>query len=327
MALFWDEITTITPSVAQPYRHPTSMELFDAGILVPYRAQSNKATIMNASYQISELLDRPDFESIIGSDHWTLKQSMHSKIHPDKIEGELLYALQQKGKASNSKGDDGYIYMEKGLAAAYMLFLAVEIASQKKCSLVTDQTGAFRIAEEVRLHELANEQNPEQERQTKNIIIDECISEMILTWFRVDENTSPKKVVKFREKRKNELLKLRTAIFNSSLGILPDKDPILDRTELREWANKYVHDEIQPAYRDLEKTLQEEKIDYLHDTLEAALKSENTGFLGILAGIPWAVIAAPLCSITLRSLRHYHKRKNRLLNSPWSYLYQASKIR
>lgn len=211
-ALFWDEISTITPNVKQPYTSPLSRELFDARILTPYRANPRRNEIADISKQISELISNPYFELLIGKDHWSVRQSREYPIHPDKIETNLQYELEELGKAR--KRPDGFLGMERGLAAAYMLILSSRVAERMKSSIVTDHVEAFRAAEIVRFPQ-ASDQNrfldyfevspatdvarfPRPYRRNRSLdyqrkrhvvrrhVVDACINEMITTWFKIN---------------------------------------------------------------------------------------------------------------------------------------------
>ena len=73
--LFWDEISTITPNVAHPYTSRVSHELYEEGVLKPYRSNPQRREIVSISEKISEFITNPHFKSLIGLDHWSVQLS------------------------------------------------------------------------------------------------------------------------------------------------------------------------------------------------------------------------------------------------------------
>ena len=326
MALFWDQISTITPNVEQPYGTDTSKEFMDAGILVPYKANPKRREIVEISEEISGLLGNPYFEALFTEDHWLIHQSRRYRVHPEKIESNLRHRLEESGFARTNR--EGWVEMNAGLAAAYMLLLSIKISGSQGFSLITDQVEVFRASGVARLQEF----HPSEEhllrfgghRDTRAMeFIDACINELSLSWFRIDPDVPPKNIIRYREKRKDELQRMRDAILRANSRVFTDSDASLD--DLRNQAKDYVHSSIQPAYDDLCNSLKDERINYLPDVLTAALYSEGVGALAATLGQSWPLIAAPICGIAVRSVKYLNTRQAALRNSPWSYLYHAEK--
>jgi len=326
-ALFWEEISTITPDVDQPYQGVVSRELYEASVLTPYRSNPQREEIVSISEQISEFIKNPYFESLIGRDHWSIHQSRDYPISPDKIESNLLHELEQMGEAK--KRSDGFIDMEGGLAAAYMLLLSTKVAEIEKSSLVTDMVQAFRASDVARFPQVKFENREYGFRGNRRrdaistVFVDACINEMVMTWFRLNPETDVRKIIRFRESRKDQLERMRKAIFRANSSILTDDE--ITYTAIKEKAKKYVHENIQPAYDELERLLREEKIAFIPDTMEASLYSELPGGIVASLGQTWSLVAAPVFSAVIRSVKFYAKRRDTLNNSPWSYLYNAEK--
>lgn len=327
-ALFWDEVSTITPNTENPYKLSVSKELADEGVLIPFRARDNRNEVARISEQISGLLGNPAFLSVFGEGNWAVQQARRHPVFPDKIESNLRHELVRKGAAA--RRDDGLFEIEEGLAAAYFLLLAVEVAAQNSCSLVTDISGAYRASEAIRFQdsivhdEFMGFRGYRNRRETIGVeYVDACVSEMILTWFRIEAGTETKQIIRFRKKRRDELERMRNAVFRVNSGILTDDD--LSYDNLRKRAKDYVHNEIRPAFDDLKKILREERVKFLPGALQAALYAEAPGSLIAAAGNTWALVAAPLCGITIKGIRFLLERQETLRNSPWSYLYQAEK--
>ncbi len=323
--LFWDEISTITHNEEQPYNHPTSRTLADAGVLVPYRSSPHRREVMDISERVVDLLGNAAFESVIGRNNWVSQHARRYTVHPDKIESNLRHVLERLGRATTR--EDGLMDMETGLAKAYIMMLAVEVAGQKKYSLVTDQHSAFQFTEAVRFQDKINTGDDflyhRSRRDVEYEFVNACVSEMMLTWFRIDPDSDPEKIVKYKKKRRDELKRMRNAVFRANSGILTDED--LSYDSLRKKAKQYVHSEIRPAYDDLKKTLKEERINFLPGALKAALYAEMPGGLVAAVGQAWALFAAPICGIVIKGITHLASRQATLQNSPWSYLYMAEK--
>lgn len=323
-ALFWDEISTITPDVPEPYEHRASRTLADAGLLLPYRSTPNRREIVNISERIAGLIGNATFASVLGEDSWLVHQSRRYRVHPDKIESNLRHALERRGMAVYR--GDGFLDMEGGLAAAYILLLAVEVAGSRGCSLVTDLPLAFQATDAARYQDTTAFVGAPWEDRRRRIgaeYVDACITEMMLTWFSVDPDTDPKNIVKFKRRRKTELQRFRDAMFRVNSNLLTESDLTYD--DLRRRAREYVHKEVRPAYDDLKKTLREQRVKFTGGVLEAAGYYEIPGAAVAIAGQPWALIAAPFCAIAIRGVKYFLQRQSTLQNSPWSYLYRVEK--
>ena len=328
MALFWDEIATITPDTDQPYQRSTSQEYMDAGVIVPYRANPDRREIRDIAEDIADLMGNPHIDSLIGEEHWSLRQSRDYPVHPDKLASNLQYELEKSGFGQTN--EEGFVEMRDGLAALYMLLLSMKVSGAQKSSMVTDQLGAYKASNVTRIRESFtplddfpfHHRHHRHERLSREFV-DACIHEMSLSWFRIAPEASPKSILKYRKKYGDELTRMKSAILKANSNIFTDEAITLG--DLRVQASNYVHDEIQPAYDDLCRTLTESGIKFLPDLLEAALYSEGVGVLATTVGQSWALVAAPACGMAIRSVKHLADQRSILQNSPWSYLYHLEK--
>lgn len=326
--LLWDQIVTIAPDTIQPYVSPLSRALADESILVPHRVNSSRREVESVSEMIGEMLGNGYFEAFIGKGHWSVQPSRWSRVHSDKIASNLKFELERLGHATQADGK--FLSVSGGLATAYILLLASVIAARKKCALATDQILAYRAMSSYRFSEsIPNDDfgdghrgdTRRNEKKTEEQFLDACLSELTLVWFRLAPDTDIQKVLRFRKKRRPELERMRSSIMEAGASIIDCSEPTY--TSLRKAAKDYVNSEIKPALSDLQKVLRDERIDFVTDSLQLALYSEAPGLVGNYFGQPWALLAAPLCSIAVRAVKYLAKRKSTLKNSPWSYLQKA----
>jgi len=330
-ALFWDRVVTISPDVQQPYSEDLSRALAEEEILVPHRVNPRCRDVESVSEMIAEMMGNAYFESVIGEDNWCVRQSRRYRVHPDKIASNLRQELERLEQASPADGD--YLNVSGGLAAAYILLLAAVIASRQRSALATDQTSAYRAMASYRFSEfLFNDDigfrhrggfQRRGEREPAEKFLDACLSELTLAWFRLAPDTDVKKVMRFRRKRRTELVRMRASILKAGSSLIGLSESTY--TALRTAAKDYVNSEIRPAFSDLKKTLREERINFTSDSLQLALYSEAPGLIGNQLGHSWALVAAPLCAIAIRAVKYLASKRSMLHHSPLSYLQQAQR--
>jgi len=321
-ALLWERLRTITPDIPTPYTGRASLELMDAGILVPERVSPQSPPAIAIAERIEDLLTSPHVGSVVGNNSWLVRQS---HIHRSKIESNLQHAID--GLFGRSEADPEFCTLPTDIGAAYMLTLATAIAEEHGFRIVTDEPLAFRAAEAVLWPEGRQPGGDDlwrtsvrREVDLAESVVDVALTHIAHRWLRVRPDTSAREIVAFRHKRHDELVQLREALHVRATQLVGLQGFASGRNEAHELAQRLFEDDVQPALAAVEECLRESKIDFVLDTVEAAIASELPGGLAAMLTTPWALVAAPALTIVTRSTRFFLRRHRAVADSPYSYL-------
>ncbi len=246
--LFWDGIYTITRDVSDPYDDEVCQELARHKFLKPYRLNPDSPPVVGISETILDILTAPYSRQLLGEDNWLARQAPY--VHSDKIAQNLKYALRE---LFDSEPDSRGLYvMPGGVAALYMLVLSGHVASELSVSRTTDHPLLFRAVEEI-LSTNVNGIGPYRMRRPvdhQEQFFDGCVTELIFSWFRLDPETSPSKVLGFRTQYEAELHRFRKAVLTRVPSLL-DMASTAPREELQRSARELMRDTVRPALTEL----------------------------------------------------------------------------
>lgn len=330
--LFWDEIHTITPDLVQPYQSPLAVELNAEGALLPYRISPDSEATADVIDGVMDLLTSPELPALMrGGGSWIMSRlDRHEFVSRDKIHSNLQHAIRELFGPEVEQGPN--LKLPTGLAAAYMLSLATEVAANDEMDLVTDCPAEFRAAETI-LRPVTTSAGhypwdiigPRQWRDRQAMhqeFASSCLSEAAVNWMRIDPDTPVKKVIRFRERRHDELQHLRDLLRDAARSVLRQEDP-LSRAELQKRASSYVEEELRPALETAQRTLREAKVNFIPETIESVVTSELPAAAAAMMGATWALVAAPIFALSIRGVRHLVKVKDARKQCPYQYLLRS----
>lgn len=336
--LYWDSIQTIVPqSVSNPYKNDTSKEFYENGYLIPLRVNSRMDEIETLQNEVLKYLNSKEAAAILlskeNSNSYRLyKDKLPHNIqmigmYPEKLPQSIRYTFENFPLRDN----DSFL-VNKQFASFYMTLLSAKLADVHGISLLTESSPHNILANSSRFEggaHLVNHNNryPRFREKLEEVYLKKALlSEILLEKINLSADTTVKKIIKFKEKHKDELGRFRTKI--DELGNTLKKTK--GGKAIKQQIEDLISNEINPAISDLKSALKSNRIRFVDNgLLKISLFSAPPTSLTIyLAGVeytPHAIFAGAAISITTQAIL-YNKEKRNILNSnPYSYLLSLEK--
>lgn len=235
-SLLWDKIYRIVPDGYTPNDPRNIVEICSTGeIGIPI---SPTRYGVNASSKFNENLS---------SGYWNAaalqfqsedvdKYKNYIQLHKNKIDVSLLNMNILSGSIYDN--NDDWLYVSQELANHYMIYLATEIAESNNLSLCTDNADVWTTSNFF-IHDTSIQEGyfPGQdytepsESTLSSLFFNNILPSNIL-------DISPDKILKFREKRKDERKQFQIAIENFSNNLSLATDPKILEQIISEERNK-----------------------------------------------------------------------------------------
>jgi len=219
--IYWDELSSITPMISRdiPVKSFSGniQYLKDEGIYRPINPNillnsSNLTSIESFKTEFTDIIDSRDFQRIrvpnerFSNIHREKIETPDSEIHQDKVSYGLLQILENRGLIKNETIDSEWINVDSKTALLYMSLLAKYIAEIDKeaTTIGTDNYTYEKL-------------NFTKNRNDNISFLNTGLNNVLPTPV---SNVPFEKIIKFKNKRKNELLKFRNEItkFENSLS-------------------------------------------------------------------------------------------------------------
>jgi hypothetical protein len=344
--LYWDEVSSIVP---RSWREDDSISLspdirllLDEGLFRPIHPDQ---LLQNPNFweDVGEMTE--EFIATVKSDHFKglLKRrkfslsKVHrekmtksrmtgkgSRLHLDKTNAQILAFLKDEKLAKENKNNWQWYQVESTTALLYMSLLAKFIAAA--------DMGHTVIGTDLRVYERLNFQ---QIRLGEGMPIINCNFNGLIP--SPARTASMKDLVKFRNKRKSNLISFRRFL----LDIQSRLTSATTNAEVKEILVT-AQEDLKKGLKDLKDVFKDSRIDMVVKSVKSILNAQSstviTGGAVLLnekfrvTGLPeWikasAIAAAGIIDITSGFLEARNQRREYERNSPFSYLYHAQRAR
>ncbi|WP_027716499.1 DUF6236 family protein [Desulfuromonas sp. TF] len=205
LALFYDKIFRIVPPHFFPVDHPEIMELLDSGDIGISIDPTDYSTEAGDKF----LCKLENWDASVLQDAMTDVEELE-RIHYSKADDRIRSLFRDLGCSE----DDTWIHVPKNLASTYMLYLSNEIAKKNNLGLATDDMDAWTAINYYESDGAFTHDPWEIFHQE-----DEDSSAIVLASLMIDNivplnisELEPNKIIKFRERRRDEIKSFRSTI-------------------------------------------------------------------------------------------------------------------
>jgi hypothetical protein len=231
-SLIWDRIYRIVPKDYEPEDSDNIRKLSETGeIGIPIHPDEYAKAVS------------AEFINKLHSHHWNaaaLSGSLEKdyvRLHHDKVDVQLRNLIVAKGRGASH---DEWLYVPTNFEALYMTYLANYISKKANLNLVTDMsaawTGSTYFSFDGRIQDFPSEECPQV---LAAMLVRDFVPVNII-------NISPKNLLSFREKRRDERHRFIGAI----------------RSAAEQLANCHDVQVVQDLYKDIKKDIAESLKDY-----------------------------------------------------------------
>jgi hypothetical protein len=323
--LYTDKVASIVPFVDMTDKRIDDeiKQLYNEGQYRPISVfdELNSSHIEFSTFQKNffDTIDSRDFKSykkeiqdykwgqVIGITEYTM--------YAEKLSEDVVRFLKERDLLK--RGNQGVFTVEKNSAIIYMSMLADYLACINRKDLVipsTDEQEFEKLA-----YQLADEK-----ALTHRFQLDNCLPTP-------SPNSSIKDIIKFKKKRKLELLQFREVLDNVESGIFSAENDLERKREMIQFQER-----IQREVMEIKKMLGDSKLEYvlngfssLFDFKQREIIGTISGLglagTGLIASLPFVGLGAGAFILTGTLVSSY-KKINRLVQSKCSsYIYYAQK--
>lgn len=312
--LYADSISTIVPyQNVDNEEFPESLKpLLDAGVYKPVFIE-RLLTQYNNEFNFFE----ENFIKTTTSEKFNaLKKDVHIEQPTVLYEEKMTYGIKRHLEEHNliSRTEGNKVVTEQNTALLYMSLLAQYVAKIDNENLVIPST-------DLKEYERMAFGLSDSKIHAYNLILDKVLPVP-------NQDVPIDKILKYKEKRRNELLALRAYLkqiqkeINNSESEDQLKSILIDRKE-----------EIEKGLSDISKSLKDARINTIFSSLNSLLKLDNPKLIGTLTatGVVWTTIN-PLVGVAIGGLSiigntvsDYLSVNRKMESSELSYLFQAKK--
>jgi len=308
--LYWDSIGSIIPTGMERYlaKSHDFQILLNQGLYKIYNLENYVQTNNKVETEFEAILENSRFiESLPNEDRYS------SWIYENKLSLELITKLINK---SIVRQKDYRVYLRPVIASLYMALLAKHMANDDVNSITTPST------DDINFLPFA----------FPSVGDENTMSVMNLSLYNVlpipAEGTSLMNIIKFKERRKDELLQFRQLIYSHQDKIKQLKDP----SEVRDLNSRFA-EQIQFEVSNLGKALKSDDIHFFFGTLRNILAIETPAMIVAYGmqfpdpikfkmAIAGAVVSGAI-SLGEYFLSAQNKENEQLAKNSFTYLLQA----
>jgi len=235
-ALLWDRIYRIVPDTYIPNDQDEIRALVDTGeIGIPINPGDYAQDIAQ------------EFINKLDTEHWDASALTYDipdgyrLLHQDKVDVKLRDLLITKGNVENS-GE--WLHVPVEFAAHYMTYLANAIAEKNNLSILSDCTPAWASATYFKYNgEVEDFPRQDLSQLLATIVVRDFIPDDIMS-------IDPKKIIKFRQKYRDERQRFMLSIKSAATRISACKDPAVIRDQIED-----IKKDIESSLKDYRRSL------------------------------------------------------------------------
>jgi hypothetical protein len=319
--LYWDEVNAIVPeAVASDIpRDHVSRTLKAAGVcrwISPEEALE-KTSVQDTIDEFVAAVSREEYLRSSGSrDQYIDRTRIHvgkipvkprknTSVHPDKVSLSFEERMTELGLIVG-RDNEGWLLMKRSVGDLYLAFLAGAIARLYGLEPITDRWHNDNVLVCSQL-----ETNPAEHQVMTKFILEDLLPAP-------SEDASVKKILEFRVKHEEELLRFRRAIreFIESLEGLSNQE-LLERLDAKK-------DDVREQSLMLARKLKENRLGTTLSVLEVSVPNKAEGLTALISLPMGAVIGGINAAMRVgRQVFEGRVRRNSLLaENPYTYVYR-----
>ena len=338
--LYWDSVRTIVPkSIVAPYSTGTGRALYEEEFLVPLRVDSDMEEIQGLAVDVQRYLESAEGAELLIAGHADPRDDIHvEKLQPelrwlaDVNSEKLPYKIHNRLRelTANSERGDDWFRVNESFTNYYMTLLASRLAERVGAQLLTSLAAADRLAVSARFDAELNGVIPwrshsreydafGRRRRMPRQLAPGMLANLAIERIAVAPDTPIDRLIKFREKHRDELALFRTKVEKIASSIESD----LTAEALRQHVSDLYTNEVVPAIANLKASLEGRKIKWFADgLLKIGFLSAGSSSMLVVAGleVPMALLAGAGISLIATGAMYNVDKKESLQSNPFSYL-------
>lgn len=343
--LYWDSVRTIVPeSINAPYSTETGQALQEAEFLVPLHVHSGMHEIEELAGDVLTYLASAEGAEILLAGHARHKHSINieklpyelgrfANIHPEKLPYELHHIVHEFATNISQNGD--WLLVDEKFASFYMTLLASRLADRVGAQLLTSFPAANKLAVSARFDAQLNgvlprgmhlhmRHRPEYEaygprHRMPRHLAPGMLANLAIERINIAPDTPVMRLLKFREKHRDELGQFRTMVEQLASSIETD----LSAEALQQRVSNIYSNDIVPAISNLKAALRGRRIKWLgQGLLKIGFLSVGSSTMLTMAGLdsPTALLAGAGISLVAEGVRYNEEKRESIRSNPFAYL-------
>lgn len=318
--LFWDKIYTIVPkSIDNPYKEFTSSALASNGVVEPIRVSCEDEVVNSLAKKIKGVSEKTISLEFLKHGRCTeinpySDARSYFYIHHDKLPLVIQETLFKK----NLIDHDGWAMVSENFADFYMTLLAASYAKRKHLSLLADVKMNFDLANSYTYGLDRTRLSNNQQLLLKNKVAKEMLFNLVIDGIKINPLTSVDDLLKFKERRKDEL-----GIFRHELSRLTGElqfDNVESFEELKGAISAVYVNDFLPSLNDLKRTLTESSISWIESAENFIASLFSSIQLTLTTNSPLCIPIGVGCSIVSTGMKSIFKRRSIYRKNPYSYM-------
>lgn len=344
--LYWDKIHTIVPeSIDEPYETRTTLEFYDAGLLIPLRVDSGMAEVEALTDEVIKYLDSPEAAELFLAQKLKEDSMLHvqkvspylrtlhrlSSIHPEKLPYEVRHIIKDRGVLKGQRGD--WYKVDTKFADFYMTLLAKRLSERVGAGLLTDIPASNKLAIAAKLDASLSDWTKitrvgreydayGPRRMAPTMLAQGMLVDLIVEKLQIAPDTPTAKIIKFKEDHADELGRFRQQIANLTQAVTSE----LPVEHLRQQATDIFNNEVVPATQALKQGLKASKIEWFAENYLkiALLSTSSTSMMAIMGlDVPQALLVGAGISLTASGILYNLDKQQKIRENPYAYVLSA----
>lgn len=277
----------------------------------PDRLIRRRQAVQNLKNEFFDIVRSSEFESSINK-NW--RENSRGRIHRDKLSNEIIEFLRRRGLADIQRGDSKWFLVEEKTSLLYMALLAKHLADMD-IHFTVPSTDRDEYEDAIYISNDKNHGFPSLSLKFQSILPVPR------------DDVSMKDILRFKRKRKDELLALREVI-DEFEGEASNAE---NETEIKRIAVQYK-ERIERGRSNLEKSMKESGIKRVFESFRSLISVKSPALLETigfsLVGIPLEVsvpitVGTASIQVGYSWIDKRNKQRVELRKSPFSYLLYA----
>ncbi len=342
--LFWDSIETIVPQsmMEQPYENSTVRVLHERNIIKPHFVNSFSDDVIGLEDDVQRFICSREGKRLLCDRWFYVSKAQHRKgVLSDHQRAREAFLDEWRGRNKEKYGDffihieklpqflqeelrdyvneDGFVATTPEFLGFYMTLLANNICRRHNLSLLTDKVTANDLSNKIIKDKTGVEVPVNSDPQNLQCLL----YRIVIDCFLVDPTTTIEKIVRFKEKYRDELCR-----FRQEVSRLTTVDLNLTTIEsVTKQVREIYENNVIPSINDLKKALDGSCIKWVLNNVTSYMVSGIAPASLKMLGMPlsYSIPVSAGLAIGLTRFMSGQARKEILRNSPYTYLVRVNR--